>query len=396
MSKTSSTISHLECSLSSEKYDHNNLYNLSPKTNKPLFARYDLEKASRTLTKESLKTRVNSMWRYMEVMPVINSENIITLGEGFTPLVSAKNLGKILGLKNLFIKDESNNPTGSFKARGLSSAVSKAIELGQKKICLPSAGNAAGAMSAYAAAAGLKFKVFMPKDAPIPNKIECFAFGADIQLVDGYINDAGKLSIQASENEGFFDLSTLKEPYRVEGKKTMGYEIIEQMNFSVPDVIIYPTGGGTGIVGIWKALDEMEKLNLIDSKRPRMICVQADGCSPIVNAYNQNKKYAEEIKNPETLAAGMRVPVAVGDFLVIRSIIESKGYALTVSDEEMIDSVKIISKKEGIFPAPEGGATYAAMKKMLEDNIIDLDERIVLLNTGSGYKYLDSMEKYLN
>ena len=396
MIKTNSTISHLECSLTLEKYDHNLLYNLSPIAKKPLFARYDLEKASKTLTKESLKTRVNSMWRYMEVMPVINRENIISLGEGFTPLVHSKNMGKSLGMKNLYIKDESNNPTGSFKARGLSSAVSKAVELGQKKLTLPSAGNAAGAMSAYAAAAGLKFKVFMPKDAPLPNKIECIAFGADVNFVDGYINDAGKLSIKASEDEGFFDLSTLKEPYRVEGKKTMGYEIIEQLNFTVPDVIIYPTGGGTGIVGIWKALDEMEKMNLIGPERPRMICVQAEGCSPIVNAYKDNKQYAEEIIKPKTLAAGMRVPVAVGDFLVIKSIIESEGDAITVSDEEMIESVKMISGQEGIFPAPEGGATLSAMMKLIEKNIIDLDERVVLLNTGSGYKYLDSMAEHFS
>ncbi|MBF15978.1 MAG: threonine synthase [Chloroflexi bacterium] len=396
MLTTNSTISHLECSLTSEKFDHNLLYNLSPVSKKPLFAKYDLEKASKTLTKESLQSRVNSMWRYIEVMPVINRENIITLGEGFTPLLHSKNLGNSLGMKNLFIKDESNNPTGSFKARGLSSAVSKAIELGQRKLTLPSAGNAAGAMSAYAAAAGLKFKVFMPKDAPLPNKVECIAFGADVHLVDGYINDAGKLSIKASEDEGFFDLSTLKEPYRVEGKKTMGYEIIEQLGFNVPDVIIYPTGGGTGIVGIWKALDEMEKMNLIGSKRPRMICVQAKGCSPIVNAYKENKKYAKEIIKPKTLAAGMRVPVAVGDFLVLRSIIESGGDAITVSDEEMIESVKVISNQEGIFPAPEGGATLSAMKKLIQKNIIDIDERVVLLNTGSGYKYLDSIAKYLN
>jgi len=329
------------------------------------------------------------MWRYREVMPVIDPANIVTLGEGFTPLMHAKRLGKHLGMKSLLIKDEGVNPTGSFKARGLSAAVSKALELGQMKLTMPSAGNAAGAMAAYAASAGMEAHVYMPKDAPMANQIECVAYGAKLNLVDGFITDAGRISGEAAEKYGLFDVSTLKEPYRVEGKKTMGYEIVEQLDYEVPDVIIYPTGGGTGIVGIWKALDEMEQLGWIGSERPRMICVQAEGCSPLVDAYKAGKEFAEPFKNPSTLAAGMRVPAAVGDFLVIRAVRESGGTALTVTDDEMVQSVRDMSEYEGIFPAPEGGATLSALRHLLESGEVAHDERVVLLNTGSALKYLD-------
>jgi threonine synthase len=384
-----SHITHLECSLSGESCDHRIPARLSPKTGKPYLARYDLAKAADTLTKESLAEREPNMWRYREVMPVIDPANIVTLGEGFTPLASAPRLGKHLGMSNLLIKDEGVNPTGSFKARGLSAAVSKALELGQTKLTMPSAGNAAGAMSAYAAAAGMEAHVYMPKDAPIANQIECVAYGAELNLVDGFITDAGRISGEAAEEHGLFDVSTLKEPYRAEGKKTMGYEIVEQLGFEVPDVIIYPTGGGTGIVGIWKALDEMEQLGWIGSERPRMICVQADGCSPLVDAYNKGEEFAEPYPNPSTLAAGMRVPAAVGDFLVIRAVRESGGTALTVTDDQMVESVRKMSMFEGIFPAPEGGATLSALEKLLESGEVAKDERVVLLNTGSALKYLD-------
>jgi threonine synthase len=384
-----SHITHLECSLSGEECGHDFPHRLNPKNGKPYLARYDLAKAAETLTKESMLGREPNMWRYREVMPVIDPANIITLGEGFTPLQEATRLGARLGMGSLLIKDEGVNPTGSFKARGLSAAVSKAFELKQMKLTMPSAGNAAGAMSAYAAAAGMEAHVYMPVDAPIANQIECVAYGAELNLVDGFITDAGRISSEAAEKHGYFDVSTLKEPYRVEGKKTMGYEIVEQLGFEVPDVVIYPTGGGTGIVGIWKALDEMEQLGWIGSERPRMICVQAVGCSPLVDAYKKGEEFAAPFQNPSTLAAGMRVPAAVGDFLVIRAVRESGGTALTVTDDQMVASVRDMSEYEGIFPAPEGGATLSALQLLLDSGEVMKDERVVLLNTGSALKYLD-------
>lgn len=387
-SQVLSRITHLECSLTGVSYGHLIPQRLSS-AEKPLFARYDLEKAAETLTKIAMKDREPNMWRYREVMPVINPVNIITLGEGFTPLRHAKRLAEHLGIDSLLIKDEGVNPTGSFKARGLSAAVSKALELRQTRLTMPSAGNAAGAMSAYAAAAGMEAHVYMPKDAPLANRIECVAYGADLNLVDGFITDAGRISMEAAEEFGLFDVSTLKEPYRVEGKKTMGYEIVEQLDFEVPDVIIYPTGGGTGIIGIWKAFDEMETLGWIGAERPRMVCVQAEGCCPLVNAYNKGEEFADPIPNPSTLAAGLRVPAAVGDFLVIRAVRDSGGTALTVSDEQMVSSVQDMARLEGIFPAPEGGATLSALTLLLDSGEVNRDDRIVLLNTGSALKYLD-------
>jgi threonine synthase len=388
-SQIRSHITHLECSLSGEPCGHEVPTRLNPKNGKPYLARYDLAKAAETLTKDSLAGRESNMWRYREVMPVIDPRYIVTLGEGFTPLQHAERLGKNLGMKSLLIKDEGVNPTGSFKARGLSAAVSKAYELGEMKLTMPSAGNAAGAMAAYAAQAGMEAHVYMPKDAPMANQLECVAYGAELNLVDGFITDAGRISGEAAERHGLFDVSTLKEPYRVEGKKTMGYEIVEQLGFEVPDVVIYPTGGGTGIVGIWKALDEMEQLGWIGSERPRMICVQAEGCSPLVDAYKKGEEFAEPFPNPKTLAAGMRVPAAVGDFLVIRAVRESGGTALTVTDDQMVESVRNMSAFEGIFPAPEGGATLSALELLLESGEVNRDERVVLLNTGSALKYLD-------
>jgi threonine synthase len=388
-SQIRSHITHLECSLSGEPCGHEVPTRLNPKNGKPYLARYDLAKAAETLTKDSLAERESNMWRYREVMPVIDPSYIVTLGEGFTPLQHAERLGKHLGMKSLLIKDEGVNPTGSFKARGLSAAVSKAYELGEMKLTMPSAGNAAGAMAAYAAQAGMEAHVYMPKDAPMANQLECVAYGAELNLVDGFITDAGRISGEAAEKHGLFDVSTLKEPYRVEGKKTMGYEIVEQLGFEVPDVVIYPTGGGTGIVGIWKALDEMEQLGWIGSERPRMICVQAEGCSPLVDAYKKGEEFAEPFPNPKTLAAGMRVPAAVGDFLVIRAVRESGGTALTVTDDQMVESVRNMSAFEGIFPAPEGGATLSALELLLESGEVNRDERVVLLNTGSALKYLD-------
>ena len=386
-----SAITHLECTLTGERFDSSKPHRTNPANGKPLFARYDLDKAKTTLTKESLSDRPTNMWRYREVMPVIGDDNIITLGEGWTPLLKADRLAAATDVNTILIKDEGVNPTGSFKARGLGAAVSKANELGQTRLTMPSAGNAAGAMSAYAAAGGMEAHVFMPKDAPIANKVECEAYGARLTLVEGFITDAGQMSQRAAEELGLFDVSTLREPYRAEGKKTMGYEIVEQMGFEVPDVIVYPTGGGTGIVGIWKAMDEMEALGWIGSERPRMVCVQADGCAPLVAAFEKGEEFAEPFPDPHTLAAGMRVPAAIGDFLVIRAVRESGGTAVTVSDEEMVDGMVEMARMEGVFAAPEGGATLAAMRKLIDRGLISRDERVVLLVTGNAHKYLDML-----
>ena len=387
--KLSSTITHLECTLTGEHFDASQPHRTNPANGKPLFARYDLDKAKDTLTKDSLDDRPKNMWRYREVMPVVDDANIITLGEGGTPLISAGRLANALGMNDVYIKDEGVNPTGSFKARGLGAAVSKAKELGQTRLTMPSAGNAAGAMAAYAAAGGMEAHVFMPKDAPIANKIECQAYGARLTLVDGFITDAGQMSQRAAEELGLFDVSTLREPYRAEGKKTMGYEIVEQLGFEVPDVIVYPTGGGTGIVGIWKALDEMERLGWIGSERPRMICVQAKGCAPLVEAFHKGEEFATPFPDPHTMAAGLRVPAAIGDFLVIRAVRESGGTAVTVSDEEMVDGMVEMARTEGVFAAPEGGATLAALRKLVEGGMVRREERVILLVTGNAHKYLD-------
>ena len=389
----SSYMSHLECPLTGETFDANFPHRTNPSNGKPLLARYDLESASHALTTDAMRSRDASMWRYREVLPVSDESKIVSLGEGWTPLKRAERLGSALGMSNLFVKDEGLNPTGSFKARGLSAAISRAYELGITRFTMPSAGNAAGAMSAYAAARGLEAHVFMPKDAPRANIDECRAFGANVELVDGFITDAGAKSAAAAESHDLFDVSTLREPYRIEGKKTMGYEIVEQLGFTVPNVIIYPTGGGTGLVGIWKALDEMEQLGWIGSERPRMVSVQAEGCAPIVAAFEAGEEFADPIAKPHTLAAGLRVPAAIGDFLIIRALRESGGAALTVSDDEMVAGVNELASSEGIFAAPEGGATVAALRQLLEMSIVNRDERVVLLNTGSAYKYLDMLPR---
>jgi threonine synthase len=358
-----------------------------------LFARYDLARAANTLTKASLATRQGGMWRFHEVMPVLDPVNVISLGEGSTPLLSADRLGRKLGLDHLLIKDESLNPTGSFKARGLSAAVSKARELGVARLTMPSAGNAAGAFAAYCAAAGLEANVFMPRDAPVANRLESITYGARLTLVDGFITDAGRLSAAAATERGLFDVSTLREPYRAEGKKTMGYEIAEQMGWQLPDVIIYPTGGGTGIVGIWKAFDEMEELGLLTrgGSRPRMYAVQAEGCAPIVNAYKAGADHATPVVKPSTLAAGLRVPAAIGDYLVLKVVRASGGSALTVTDSEMVASVREMATYAGVYAAPEGGATLAALRNLIDAGQLERSERTLLLNTGSALKYLDMM-----
>ncbi len=388
-----SFLTHLECSRTGAHYDADQLHNLSDE-GAPLLARYDLDAVGATVKPGDFAGRRPDMWRYREVLPLRSLDEegeseIISLGEGFTPLRSTPSLGAVLGLRRLFIKDESVNPTGSFKARGLSAAVTGAVARGARKLAIPTAGNAGGALAAYAAAAGLEAFVFMPADTPIAFQIECRSCGAHLELIDGLINDCGAIVGQRKEAEGWFDVSTLKEPYRVEGKKTMGYELFEQFNGVLPDVILYPTGGGTGLIGMWKAFDEMEQMGWIDSRRPRMVSVQSAGCAPIARALEEGTESARPWENAQTRASGLRVPVAVADFLMLRAIRETGGCAVMVSDEELVEATHEIARHTGIFAAPEGGATFAALRKLLERNEIEADERIVLFNTGSGYKYLE-------
>ena len=382
-------VTHLECSKTGKIYEPNKLYNLS-EAGKPLLVRYDLAKAAETLTKESLKNRVSSLWRYREVLPVVHDENIVSLGEGWTPLLHAKRLGAQVELPHLFIKDESPNPTGSFKARGQTTAISMAKELGVTKLAIPTAGNAGGAMAAFAAAAGIPAFVFMPRDTPAANRIECQQLGAEVTLIDGLITDCGAEVGRRKEAEGWFDVSTLKEPYRIEGKKTMGYELAEQFNWALPDVILYPTGGGTGLIGMWKAFDEMEEMGWIGSQRPRMFTIQAAGCAPIVRAFDNGWDEAPEFENAHTAASGLRVPKAIGDFIMLDILRKSGGGAISVTDEEMIADTKVVGAAEGLFCAPEGAACFSALKKMLAAGTVSADDRIVLFNTGTGVKYLEA------
>ncbi len=366
------------------------MHNLCTECGKPLLVRYDLKRAARSLTKESLRGRGSDLWRYREVLPVERDENVVSLGEGWTPLVHAARLGAELGLSELYLKDEGQNPTQSFKARGMAVAVSMAKELGARKLAVPSAGNAAGALAAYAARAGLEAFIFMPRDTPRANIVECEQTGAQVTLMDGLITDCGAEIARRKDAEGWFDVSTLKEPYRLEGKKTMGYELAEQFRWELPDVIIYPTGGGTGLIGMWKAFDEMEQMGWIGSKRPRMITVQAAGCAPIVHAFEQGERFADEFKNVATVASGLRVPRAIGDFLILDALRTSGGTAVAVTDEELIAATREIGAAEGVFCAPEGAACLPALKALLKDGFVKPGERVVLFNTGAGVKYVES------
>ncbi len=323
------------------------------------------------------------MWRYREVLPEAEP---VTLGEGFTPMLQSREFA------NVFIKDEGLNPTGSFKARGLSAAVTMARHFGLKKLAIPSAGNAAGAMAAYAAAAGLEAHIFMPKDVPLANRIESETFGAHVTLIDGLISDCAKIVAERKEKEGWFDVSTLKEPYRVEGKKTMGYEVAEQLEWRMPKGILYPTGGGVGLLGMWKAFEEMEQLGWIGPERPRMVCVQASGCAPVVKAWNEKQSVSQMWANASTAASGLRVPKPYGDYLILEILRNSGGIALSVPDDEIMQAVRHWGKMEGIFAAPEGAAVLAGYKKLLASEFFSPDDAVVLFNTGTGYKYLDVME----
>ena len=382
-------LTHLGCTSCGLRYEWSRLQNLCTRCEKPLFAQYDLEAAGRRLKRETLASRERSLWRYRELLPLPLAVEPVSLGEGGTPLLRAERFGGKTGLTSLWIKDEGQNPTQSFKARGMAVAVSMAKHLGATKLAVPSAGNAGGALAAYAARAGLAANIFMPADTPRANIIECRETGAHVTLIDGLITDCGAEIARRKETEGWFDVSTLKEPYRVEGKKTLGYELAEQFGWSLPDVILYPTGGGTGLIGMWKAFEEMETLGWIGSKRPRMFSIQASGCAPIVKAFEAGAENATEFPNAQTLASGLRVPKAVGDFLMLRILRESNGGAIAVADDEMIATTREVGAAEGIFVAPEGAACFAAVQKFVEGGIIDRDERVVIFNTGSGIKYLE-------
>ena len=382
-------VTHLECSACSVRHDGSRLQNLCLSCGKPLLAIIDLGAANRTLKREDLAPREKSIWRYREVLPLPGDVEPVSLGEGGTPLLRAEKFGVDV---DLWIKDESINPTQSFKARGMSVAVSMAKHLGATRLAVPSAGNAGGALAAYAARAGLEAQIFMPRDTPQANIIECRELGAHVTLIDGLITDCGAEIARCKAKEGWFDMSTLKEPYRVEGKKTLGYELAEQCNWELPDVILYPTGGGTGLIGMWKAFDEMATLGWIGAKRPRMFAVQAAGCAPIVRAFEAGEKTAAEIAGAHTMASGLRVPKAIGDFLILNILRQSNGGAIAIDDEEMIRVAREVGSSEGLFVAPEAAACFAAIKSLRSTGKIRSGERVVIFNTGSGIKYLDCYE----
>lgn len=382
-------LTYLTCTACGLRHEWAQLQNLCTACQKPLFPVYDLEAVGRTLTRESLAGRERSLWRYREVLPLPPEVEPVSLGEGGTPLLRAERFGRALGMSNLWVKDESLNPTQSFKARGMAVAVSMAKYLGATKLAVPTAGNAGGALAAYAARAGLEAHIFMPSDTPRANVIECRESGAHVTLINGLITDCGAEIARRKEQEGWFDMSTLKEPYRVEGKKTLGYELAEQFNWELPDAILYPTGGGTGLIGMWKAFDEMETMGWIGTKRPRMFSVQATGCAPIVRAFEAGETSAADFPDARTCASGLRVPKAVGDFLMLRILRESQGGGVTVDDDEMIRTTREVGAKEGLFVAPEGAACFAALRSLVAGGKISSEEQTVIFNTGSGIKYLE-------
>ena len=376
-------LTHLECTRCGQRLSADQPQTVCPKDGGVLYARYDLAAIRQVVSPAHITARVGTMWRYAEVLPEVEP---VSLGEGFTPMLPSREYA------NIFIKDEGLNPTGSFKARGLSAAITMAKHFGLKKLAIPSAGNAAGALAAYAAAAGLEAHIFMPKDVPMANRIECEFYGAHITLVDGLISDCARMVAERKEKEGWFDVSTLKEPYRVEGKKTMGYEVAEQLGWRLPQGIIYPTGGGVGMIGMWKAFDEMEQLGWIGSERPQMVGVQSSGCAPIVKAWDEGKNVSEMWSHAATRASGLRVPKAYGDYIILEILRNSGGVAISVTDEEIMDAVHRWAQVEGIFAAPEGAAALAAYRKLRGNGFFSSDDRVVLFNTGTGLKYLDTIE----
>ncbi len=378
---------HLECSNCHLLYDADQLIRVCHECGYPLLARYDLPKAASKLDKQELALRPPGLWRFQELLPVRDEKHIVTLGEGGKPILQLNHLGRRLGLKKLYLKDEGQNPTGSFKALGLAVAVSRSIELGVKEFVIPTAGNAGGALAAYAARAGVQAHVYMPQDAPLINILEVQMTGADLHLVNGLINDAGREAAAAAEEKNWFDVSTLKEPYRLEGKKIMGYELALAFDWQLPDVIVYPTGGGTGLVGMWKAFDEMEELGWINSHRPRMVTVQSDGCAPIVKAFLEGADEAEPWADAATFAGGLRVPVAIGSRLMLSALRESGGTAVAISDNQIRESQAILARSEGIFPCLEGAATIGALLSLIDQGWLSPDDSILVFNTGTGLKH---------
>lgn len=379
-------VTHLECSATGTRYDPYQLYNLS-EAGKPLLVRYDLEAARRALTRETLAARPADMWRWRELLPVRDRAHIVTLGEAATPLVRLPSTEHRLGIAELIVKDEGRLPTGSFKARGIAVAVSMAKALGIGKIVMPTNGNAGAALAAYAARAGIKALIFCPSDTPEINLHEMAIHGARVERIDGLIDDCGVLAAEAARQDGWFDMSTLKEPYRIEGKKTMGLELAEQLGWRLPDVIFYPTGGGTGLIGMWKAFAELEAIGLIGPERPRMVAVQAAGCAPIVEAWRRGGEHAPRWNDADTIAAGIRVPRAIGDFLILRAVRESGGFAIAVSDEDILAGRDEIAREDGLLLCPEGAATLAACAKARADGLVTPSDRVVLFNCASGLKY---------
>jgi threonine synthase len=375
---------YLECTKCGAHVSANVPQNVCPQDAGILFARYDLQSLKQNFNPQSLRGRDATLWRYREVLPEVEP---MTLGEGFTPLLPSREF------PNVWIKDEGLNPTGSFKARGITVAVSVAKALGLKKLAMPSAGNAASALAAYSAAAGVEAYIFMPRDVPLANLIECETYGAHVTLVNGLISDCARIVGERKEKEGWFDLSTLKEPYRVEGKKTMAYEVFEQLGGKLPDAVIFPSGGGVGVIGMWKAFDEMEQLDWIGNQRPRMIAVQAEGCAPIVKAWDEGRSTVEAFQNASTIAAGLRVPKPYGDYLVLDILKRSHGTGVAVSDVEIKDSVRHWARIEGIFAAPEGAASLSAYRKLRSSGFLSEADKVVLFNTGTGLKYLDVIQE---
>ncbi|HKC13927.1 MAG TPA: threonine synthase [Vicinamibacteria bacterium] len=381
---------HLECAKCDRRFPPGQRWNLC-QCGAPLFARYDLEAAAKDMRPGHLSLRAPNLWRYREVLPLEGPDHLITLGEGFTPLLPAPRLGTLLGLPHLFIKDEGGNPTGSFKARGLSVAVSMARALGATDVCLPSAGNAGSALAAYAARGGLKAHVFVPADVARVFIMEAEAYGAHVQTVPGLITDAGRLCAQLAQEHGWYECATLKEPYRLEGKKTMGYELAEQMGWKLPDAILYPTGGGTGLIGMWKAFQELEIMGFVGPSRPRMYAVQAEGCAPIVKAFSEGREEAPFWEGAKTLAHGLRVPKALGDFLILKAMRESRGAGVAVSEAEIVQGVRDASAQEGLFVGPEGGACVTALRRLKASGHITPDDTVVVFNTGTAFKYVENL-----
>ncbi len=383
------TLTHLECSLCGARHEASHPWNLCS-CGGPLLVRYDLDAARRSWSREWLAGAPASMWRYAPVLPVSNPASMVTLGEGWTPMVRARRYEAALGAASVWIKDEGLNPTASFKARGLSCCISMCRELGVERVAIGSAGNAAGAAAAYSAAAGIEAHIFMPRDVPQANYIECESCGARVTLVDGLISDCGRLVAEGAARGEWFEINTLKEPYRIEGKKTMGYEVAEQLQWKLPDAIFYPTGGGVGLIGMWKAFDEMQALGWIGPERPKMIVVQAAGCAPVVKAFEEGKERAEFWQNASTISAGLRVPKPLGDFLILRAVRSSGGTCVAVEDREALEAGVRVARLEGIFASPEGAACFAALEKLLREGFLRPSDRIVIFNTGSGLKYLEA------